>query len=187
MPTSLTNHKWQLKTLWYIFVLLLAVEAINLLTGRVINQYSILPRVLANLPFIFTSPFLHADINHFLSNIFTLSIFSYLVMQFGKSQFIKVSIAVIVITGLLVWIFGRQAYHLGASGVIYGYFGFLILAGWLSKQIKFVLISVAVAFFYGTMVWGVLPSTPFVSWESHLFGFLSGLLVAWKIKPTAKG
>ncbi len=183
MSANTMSHKWQFKTVWYIVIFFVVVEALNLFTGRVINQYSILPRVLESLPFIFTAPFLHADINHFASNIFTLAVFSYLVMQFGKIQFIKVSISVIIITGALVWIFARPAYHLGASGVIYGYFGFLILAGWLSKQIKFILISVAVAFFYGTMVWGVLPNAPFVSWESHLFGFFSGLIVAWKIKP----
>lgn len=183
MPTSYTNQKWQLKTVWYIFAILLVIEAFNLITGRVINQYSILPRVLTSLPFIFTSPFLHADVNHFLSNIFTLAVFAFLVMQFGRKQFIHVTFFVIITTGLLVWLFGRQAYHLGASGIIYGYFGFLILAGWFSRQIKYMLISVAVAFFYGTMVWGVLPSTPFVSWESHLFGFISGLVIAWIIKP----
>lgn len=183
MVTTKTNSKWQFKTLGYLIFAITLLEILNLFTGRIINQFSIMPRDLSSLGFIFTSPFLHADLNHFLSNIFTLAVFSYLAMQFGKSEYIKTSIGIIVITGLLVWIFGRTAYHLGASGVVYGYFGYLVLAGWLSGKVKLLLISVAVAFFYGTMVWGVLPSRPFVSWESHLFGFIAGLVLAWYLKP----
>jgi membrane associated rhomboid family serine protease len=88
-------------------------------------------------------------------------------------------------TGLLVWVFARDARHLGASGILYGYFGYLLLAGFLSKRIWLALISVMVLIFYGSMIWGVLPSQPFISWESHLFGFVSGLYLAWVLRKKA--
>ena len=121
-------------------------------------------------------------LQHFLSNIFTLSVFTFLLLQFGERKYFVVTVALIIGTGLLVWLFGRSAYHLGASGVIYGYFGFLLLGGFLSKKPGLMLISVLVVFFYGAMVWGVLPTQPYISWESHLFGFIMGLVLAWILR-----
>ena len=79
---------------------------------------------------------------------------------------------------MLVWLLGREALHLGASGLIYGYFGFLIFAGFISKRLKLIAISLLVSFFYGGMIFGVLPVAGFISWESHLFGFLIGVVAA---------
>ena len=179
MPQNNQSFTTQIRYVGFIFALLLCIELINLFTGRFLNQFSIVPRSFSSLPFIFTAPFLHAGVQHFASNIVTLCVFALLALQFGRRKFVMLSIGLIIGTGLLVWLFGRNAYHLGASGIIYGYFGFLILAGFLSKKIVLMIISVLVAFFYGTMVWGVLPSQPYISWESHLFGFICGLMLAW--------
>ena len=178
MPQSNQKLMTQLRYVGCVFAALLCIELVNIFTGRILNQFSIVPRSLSSLPFIFTAPFLHATFQHFASNIITLCVFILLVLQFGKRKFVILSAVLIINTGLLVWIFGRNAHHLGASGVIYGYFGFLILAGFLSKRISLMLMSALVAFFYGAMVWGVLPSQPYISWESHLFGFLCGLASA---------
>jgi len=172
----------QLRYVGYIFAILLCIEIINLFTGRLLNQFSIIPRSIPSLPFIFTAPFLHASLQHFASNILTLCVFILLVLQFGQRKFMLLTLGLIIGTGLLVWLFGRNAYHLGASGIIYGYFGFLVLAGFLSRKIGLMLISVLVAVFYGAMVWGVLPSQPYISWESHFFGFVCGLLLAWFLR-----
>ncbi|MBF7074818.1 rhomboid family intramembrane serine protease [Glaciecola sp. MH2013] len=178
-----TTAKSDLKrhVMWvaYLVGVLTLIEALNMLTGRMFNQYSIYPRDLDFLAFIFTAPFLHANFGHFASNVITLAIFAVLLLQFGASRFIQVSVGLVILTGLLVWGLGRPAYHLGASGVIYGYFGYLVLAGFLSKRLSLMAISVAVAFFYGGMIWGVLPSQPYISWESHLFGFVAGLFLAY--------
>jgi membrane associated rhomboid family serine protease len=80
--------------------------------------------------------------------------------------------------------FGRDGQHLGASGVVYGYFGYLVLAGWLSKRVWLALISVGVVFFYGGLIWGVLPTQSYISWESHLFGFVSGLFLAYQFRQS---
>lgn len=186
---SISWHLHQLKYLWYFLGFFALIELVNLLTGRVLNQYSIVPRDLSHLGFIFSSPFLHGSLSHFLSNIATLAVFTLLVSQFvnkaGRSMsknalsFFALTFFIIGVSGLCVWLFARPAYHLGASGLLYGYFGYLVLAGWLQNRITLFLISIMVAIFYGAIVWGMLPQNAYVSWESHLFGFLSGLSVAW--------
>lgn len=179
---SPTTLKQQLVWVSYIVGLLLIIEAVNMLTGRYFNQFSIYPRSLTHLPYIFTAPFLHANFTHFTSNVVTLAIFSLLLLQFGGKRFIIVSLGLIVLTGLMVWTLGRGSFHLGASGVIYGYFGYLVLAGFLNRNWFQIVISVTVAFFYGGMILGVLPNQPYISWESHLFGFIAGLCLAWFLR-----
>jgi membrane associated rhomboid family serine protease len=169
----------QIKWVAVICLLLVLIEAINLLTNRSLNSFSIYPRNLSSLPYIISAPWLHGSLSHFLSNIVSLSVFAFLLLQYGKRRFIKVSIGIVVICGMLVWVFGRSAYHLGASGVVYGYFGYLVLAGVLSKKVSLILISLAIGFLYGGIIWGVLPIMPGVSWESHLFGFIAGLILAY--------
>lgn len=155
------------------------VEFVNLITGRLLTQFGLIPRQFDNIIFVFTSPFVHASVGHFLSNIITLAIFSYLLFLFNKKHFFANTFIIIIASGIGVWLFGRNATHLGASGLVYGYFGFLLLAGWVSKRIGFIVISIVVLMVYGSMIWGVLPSPRgYISWEYHLFGFLSGLALA---------
>ncbi|MGS2721926.1 rhomboid family intramembrane serine protease [Paraglaciecola aestuariivivens] len=170
--------KQQVQLVLSIFLLLSIIEILNLLTGRMLNQFGLIPRYVPGLKGIIFGPLLHGSLQHYFSNIIPLAIFSYLLLQYGLKRFVLVSLWIVIFTGVLVWLFARPATHLGASGVIYGYFGYLLLAGLLSKKFKLILISLLVAFFYGGLIWGILPATPFVSWESHLFGFIVGLLAA---------
>ncbi len=177
-----SKFQLQLKYLAYFLGAFIVIEIINLLSGRALNQFSILPRDPSSLIFILAAPLLHANLHHFFSNIFTLSIFAFLLFQFGNKQFLKVTAILILSTGILVWLLGRNAYHLGASGLLYGYFGYLVLAGWMQKRLSLMLISIVIAFMYGGIIFGVLPSRPYISWESHLFGFISGLGLAWLMR-----
>jgi membrane associated rhomboid family serine protease len=167
-----------LKWLVILLITVSIVEVINLLSGRMLNQFGTIPRYVPGLRGILFSPFIHGSFSHFLSNLLPLAAFSYLVMQYGFKRYVQVSIAIMVVTGLLVWLFARPATHIGASGLIYGYFGFLLLAGFLSRQFKLMLISLLVIFVYGGLIFGVVPGQSFVSWESHLFGFIAGLMAA---------
>jgi membrane associated rhomboid family serine protease len=178
LTTKNLDNKQQFKLVLAIFVLFSVIELINLFSGRVLNQYGNLPRAVTALPGIFIGPFLHGGLGHFLSNIVPLCIFVFLMLQHGTQRFVLVSLWIFIVTGLLVWLFGRSATHVGISGVVYGYFGYLLLAGFLSRKPKLIIISLLVGFFYGGLIFGILPSRPFVSWESHLFGFASGLIAA---------
>lgn len=162
--------------------LLFIIEIINALTGRSLGQFGIYPRQLHSLPGLLTAPFIHGNLVHLLSNAIPLAIFSFLLLIHGTKRFIAVTLWIVVVGGGLVWLFGRSAMHIGASGVLYGYFGYLLVAGFLSRQFKLLLISLFVMLGYGGMIWGVLPSRPYISWESHLFGALAGVVAAYLLQ-----
>ncbi|WP_158769113.1 rhomboid family intramembrane serine protease [Paraglaciecola sp. L1A13] len=168
----------QLKIVSCIFIVVTVIEVINLLTGRVLNQFGNIPRYVPGLIGVLIGPFLHGSFSHYLSNIVPLCVLSFLMLQYGNKRFFGVTLFCIILTGLLVWLFGRSASHIGMSSVIYSYFGFLLLAGFLSRKFSLIIISLLVAFFYGGLIFGVLPARTFVSWEGHLFGFISGLIAA---------
>lgn len=179
------NLSQQFKFVFTLFVVFCGIEVLNILTGRSLNAFGNVPRYVEALPGIFLSPFLHGNIWHFMSNIVPLCIFSFFMLQYGTGRFLNVTLLIVFFTGLLVWLFGRNAVHIGASGLVYGYFAFLLLAGFLSGRKRLMMISLLVGFFYGGLIFGVLPTRPFVSWESHLFGFITGLGAArFLAKPT---
>ena len=154
------------------------VDFINLLTHRQLNQYGVIPRNIEHLTGIFSSVWLHGNLSHLLANFTALIVLAFLCKQWGKTTFWKTTMLIIVLSGSLVWLFGRPSLHIGASGLVYGYFGFSVVAGWFSKKFYLTLISVAVVIFYGSMIWGVLPSQPSTSFEYHFAGFISGILSA---------
>ncbi|WP_143730012.1 rhomboid family intramembrane serine protease [Microbulbifer sp. GL-2] len=169
-----------------IFSVLATIEIINILTGRSLNYFGLIPRSASHLPHIFSAPLLHGSLWHFLSNILTLCIFSFLVLQYGVKTYLKVTLAIIIATGLTVWLFARGGNHLGSSSVVYGYLGFLLLAGFISKHFSRLIISIFVGLAYGGLILGVLPQGNYISWESHLFGFIFGILSAkvWAHTPS---
>ena len=172
------NNNQHIRLVFAIFVLFSVIEVINLFTGRLLSQLGTIPRYVPGLKGIILGPFVHGSLTHYFSNIIPLCIFSYLLLQYGLKRYLQVTLWIMLTTGLLVWLFARPATHIGVSGVIYGYFGYLVLAGFLSGKFKLIIISVLVAFFYGGLIFGILPSSPFISWESHLFGFIAGLVAA---------
>ena len=172
------NNNQHIRLVFAIFVLFSVIEVINLFTGRMLSQLGTIPRYVPGLKGIILGPFVHGSLTHYFLNIIPLCIFSYLLLQYGLKRYLQVTLWIMLTTGLLVWLFARPATHIGVSGVIYGYFGYLVLAGFLSGKFKLIIISVLVAFFYGGLIFGILPSSPFISWESHLFGFIAGLVAA---------
>lgn len=183
MPELVQNKKLstkqQFQLVFYVFLLLTVIEVTNMLTGRMLNQFGLVPRHLSTWSGVFVGPWLHGSSWHFFSNIIPLCVFMLLMLQHGTRRFVLVSLWIMLFTGLTVWIFGRQAVHIGASGLVYGYFGYLVLAGFLSGRFRLILIAALVGFFYGGLIWGIFPSRAYISWESHLFGFISGLAAAF--------
>lgn len=169
----------QLRVLLTLGALLILIEVINIFTANALNQFGVIPRSLSHLPYIFTAPFLHGSPSHLMANLIPLLLFMWLTMQWGTRTFVIATLSALMVGGLGVWLFGRGAIHIGASGMVYGYFGFLVLAGFKSKKIKYLVISVLVAALYGGMLVGILPTSKFISFEYHLFGFIGGLIAAW--------
>ena len=169
----------QIAILAGIALVILAGYFINLLTGGWLNAvFALKPRQLSGLWGIIFSPWLHADWAHLCSNLPILLLFSCLVMWDSLLTFVKVSLFIILFGGLLVWIFGRNAYHIGASGWIFGLWAWLIMHAYFEHNLKSFLISAAIIFLYGGVAWGLLPKTG-ISVESHIAGALSGILAAY--------
>jgi membrane associated rhomboid family serine protease len=175
------SFKQQIQIVITLSLLIASVEIINLLTARVLNQFGLVPRNISGLIGLVTAPLLHGSLWHFLSNILPFALFSFLLLQHGRQRYLQVTFVCSIGSGLLVWLFARDAVHVGASGLIYGYFGYLVLAGILSKKLKLILISLFVGISYGTLVFGILPTSRYISWESHLFGLIAGLSSAYWI------
>lgn len=160
-----------------IVVLLYVVTLVNAALGWSLNDWGILPRSLSGLWGIVFWPFLHAGLKHLLLNTAPFFILGLLVMLQGQGLFLNASWMITVVGGLGVWIFGRNSMHIGASGLIFGYLGFLVAFGWYSRKAGAVLVAVIAVALYGGILWGIVPTWGPVSWEGHLFGLLAGLLV----------
>ncbi len=144
-----------------------------------LSSFGILPRKAAGLLGILTSPLIHADFSHLISNSLTLFLLLFGILYFYRSSVIKVFLIIYIIDGLLVWIFARQSFHIGASGLVYGFAGFLFFSGVFRKDKRSIALSLLIVFLYGGMIWGILPTDPQISFESHLFGAVVGLICAF--------
>lgn len=161
-------------------------EAVNLLTGNALNGWlGQRPRSLGGLDGIVFMPLLHGSIAHAAANTAPLAVLGALLVITARSVAVMASLLIVVLGGLGVWLFGTPAIHVGASGLIFGWFGFLVARGLVEKRLVPLLVAAGVALVYGTMVWGVLPGQPGVSWESHFFGALAGIVAARALRGTA--
>lgn len=144
------------------------------------------PRDTTSLFGILTSPLIHGNWEHLLSNSLPMLILGILLFVIYDRIAIWVWLLNYILTGTLVWLLARDSYHIGASGLIYGLASFLFFIGFFRMDIKSIAISSGVAIFYGGMVWGILPIQPGVSWESHLFGGIIGVALAYLFRNTYK-
>jgi membrane associated rhomboid family serine protease len=156
------------------------VELVNLVTGSALVQFGIVPRTLSGLIGVPLAPFLHFGLVHTFSNTIPLLVLGGLLLVSDRSRFWPVTIMAIIGGGLLTWLLARGApfVHAGASGLLFAYFGYLVTRGIVERSIRALAVTGLVVLLYGGMIWGVLPTRPFVSFESHLFGFLVGIAIA---------
>lgn len=175
-------------TLVALATLLWGVHIVNigLFDSRLVLQ-GIYPRQLNELDGILWAPLLHGNFRHLLANTLPLITLGGLIMLGKAEDFWPVTIISALISGLGTWLIGApNSVHVGASGVIFGYFGYLLLRGYFDRSAFAVTSSVLVIIFYGSFLWGVLPNQPGVSWEGHLFGFLGGCLSAWWLSKSPR-
>lgn len=145
-----------------------------------LDRWGIRPRAADGLTGIVLAPFLHADLAHVAANTMPFVILGWLVLLRGAGEFFKVSLLTVTVSGLVVWLIGRSTtVHIGASSLIFGYLGYLMLRGYFDRSAFSVAISLLVGILYGGLIWGVLPTAAEQSWEGHLGGFLAGAGCAW--------
>ena len=169
------------------FLLLVLVWLIFLVGQTLINQHEIMqlgitPGELRGLWGVIFSPLLHTSFSHLWSNSLSLFILTSFLFYFYSKIAIKAFIALWIISGMITWLIGRDALHVGASGLIFGVLFFLFFSGIIRKYIPLIAVSLIVAFIYGGSVWSIFPVTELVdasiSWEGHLSGALTGLIMA---------
>jgi membrane associated rhomboid family serine protease len=147
----------------------------NLVWQGQLARYGIIPRQLDGLAGILWAPFLHASFQHLAANTVPLLVLGAILCARGKGEFPIVTAGGIVLTGGLTWLFARSADHIGASGLIFCYFGYLASLAWFNRTFGALCLSVVCVIGYGGMIRGILPTTPGVSWEGHLAGLVSGI------------
>lgn len=155
------------------------VEIVDLLFfGGALARLGIKPHSLTGLRGILFAPFLHGGLAHLIANTIPFITLGWFVMLQRTSDFFIVTAITMLVSGLGIWLFGTPGFHIGASSLIFGYLGFLLLRGYFQRNFASILLSVIVGLFYGGLLLGVLPSQPGFSWEGHLFGFIGGVLAA---------
>lgn len=160
-------------------IILWVIEIGAEISGLRMIKFGIHPHTAEGLLGILTAPLIHADIDHLLSNTAPLLIVGTGMIYFYKELAYKVFILVWLMSGSWVWLFAREEYHIGASGLIYGFVFFLFFSGVFRKDTRLLAVSLLVTFLYGSLVWGILPVNQYISWEGHLFGSLAGILCAF--------
>ena len=164
----------------FIFVVLLwLIKLTEVFFNFDFSNYGVLPRHTEGLIGIITSPLIHADFEHLISNSIPFLILGAGLIYFYKELALKVFVLIYFLTGFWLWLGGRENYHIGASGVVYGLITFLFFSGILRKHTGLMALSMLVVFLYGGLVWGIFPLFKVISWEAHLFGSLSGILCAF--------
>lgn len=148
--------------------------------GGGLDVYGIRPRTTDGLRGILFAPLLHSSFTHLMANTIPLLVLGWFVLLRGMRIFATVTIVTMLVSGLGTWLIGpTNSVHIGASGLIFGYFGFLVLNSYFERSLSSILWAIAVFFLYGGLLWGVLPQGNGISWQGHLFGFVGGGLAAY--------
>jgi membrane associated rhomboid family serine protease len=168
-------------TILFVCVLLAwLVELVNALVfNGTLDRFGIRPRDAAGLWGILAAPLLHVSWLHLVSNTGPFLVLGWLVLVRGVRDFLTVTVTATLISGLGVWVFGApNSVTVGASGVVFGYLGYLLARGYYERSVSAVVIAVAAAMLYGSVLWGLLPGQSGISWEGHLFGLVGGVAAA---------
>jgi membrane associated rhomboid family serine protease len=152
---------------------------IGFVSPRAATQLAVVPRSEGGLVGIVTAPFIHTGFSHLAANLPPFLVLGTLVMRRGESHFLPVALAIALGQGVLLWLFGRKAAHIGMSGVVFGFLGYLLALAWFAHTTGDLVVAAAVLLFYGGMLVGLAPARNGTSWEGHLFGLFAGLGTAW--------
>ena len=185
------EFKDQLTILFGLVAVFWVVELVDLfvISSYSFDRFGISPRNVIGLRGIFFAPFLHGNLPHLIANTVPFLSLGWLTMLQETSDFWRVTGVTMLVGGLGVWLIGQTgSIHIGASILIFGYLGFLLFRGYFQRNTPSIALSIIVGVFYGSLIWGVLPTRAGISWEGHLFGFIGGVIAArWIGKSRRSG
>ncbi len=184
MESKRVSFFQSIQIVFFVILAIWIVEFINLIFGHTFYVWGILPRNLDGLTGIVLHPFIHGSLQHTILNTLPLLVLGSFVAIEGRTKFLKVTILVVLIGGFLLWLLGRSSFHVGASLLIFGYFGFILSIAYYRKTISSILIAAVTIFMYGGLIYGIVPMNNQISWEGHLFGLIAGIAVARILKKT---
>ncbi|CAG7597217.1 Rhomboid family protein [Actinacidiphila bryophytorum] len=160
--------------------LLWVLEAVSALSGQRLDTFGITPRKGSELLDIVPAAFMHVGFAHLASNSLPLLVLGFIAALRGIARYLAVAFTIVVISGLGVWLIApAHTTTLGASGLIFGLFGYLLSRGFVDKRPLDVVVGLIVGVLYGSILWGVLPTADGVSWQAHLFGLVGGVVAAF--------
>lgn len=160
-------------------IIIWAVFLVDILLPIDLRQFGIQPRNTFGLLGILFSPFLHANLFHILANTLPLFILSNFVLVQGKTLFYRVTTVIIILAGLGTWVFSMANLVIGASGLVFGYWSFLLANGWFNRSFKSVIIATITVILYGALFFSFLKIQPYISWAGHFWGAVAGLIAAY--------
>lgn len=179
--TTIALLKLNLPSILLMMAGLWLIQLINWVLGYRLNLLGIYPRSVHGFVGIIFSPFLHGDFNHLFFNSIPLVVLAAFVLLNGWPVFIYVTAVIILLGGFLVWLFGRPAFHIGASSLVMGYWSYLMVNALHQGSIVTIVLAVIVAYYFGTMILLSLFPRFRTSWEAHVFGFLAGIVAAYAV------
>jgi membrane associated rhomboid family serine protease len=161
--------------------LMIMIRVVDLMWGGAFDAWGIQPRQIGSLLDIFTAPFVHRDFAHLGNNLAVFVVLGGLCLIRGVRYFLLTSLLIIVLSGILLWVFGREGVHAGASGWIFGLWSLTMATAWFDRSLQNFAIAAGVALYYGGMIYGVLPVEAGVSFEGHFFGAVAGIVAAYAL------
>ena len=177
---DIVDSTWNsLPLLGLMMLVLWGIHALNAMCGLRLNAYGILPRHRSGLAGIVLSPLLHGSAQHLFFNSIPLLVLSALLLTNGQAHFFKVTAMITLLSGALTWLFGRRAFHVGASSVIMGYWSLLLVDAYLQRSAVSIVLAGLCLYYFASLFTSIFPGQRKTSWEGHLFGLLSGVAVSY--------
>lgn len=146
------------------------------------TDFGVYPRTISGLKGILLSPFIHGSVEHLYNNSIPIVVLTASLFYFYNKVALKVCLWGVLLSGFITWLIGRPSFHIGISGVIYVLASFIFFKGIFTKHYRLIALSLFVVFIYGSMLWYIFPVDDSISWEGHLAGFITGIILAFVIK-----
>ena len=179
MDALILVFKYNLEYTLGFIAILWNFNALNWFSGRLLNRLGIYPLCLIGLPGIVFSPFLHVNFNHLFFNTIPLFVLANFVLIDGREKFIVVTAIIVVLSGLITWLVGRKAIHIGASSLIMGYFSYVLIQTFTQHSFMAIALAGLTVYYFAGLFTSLLPGEADVSWEGHLSGFVAGIAASF--------